>query len=94
MLCRGGSAAPGGLPPGVGLALGVPLPQLSPAVALPVPVAVSTAELYTLSFSDVIFKTSYIACLLGHCWQYRHTHRKVFVLYTCLWAYCNKTLLH
>lgn len=40
----------------------------SPAQALPVPVAASTAKLFTL-FSDVIFKTSDIACLLGHCWQ-------------------------
>lgn len=53
---------------------GVPTPhwgspsRTSPAVALPVPVAVSTAKLFTL-FSDVIFKTSDIACLLGHCWQ-------------------------
>lgn len=59
---------------GLGSARGAPTPhwgscsRTSPAVALPVPVAVSTAKLFML-FSDVIFKTSDIACLLGHCWQ-------------------------
>lgn len=43
--------------------------RTSPAGALPVPVAVSTAKLFTLFFSDVIFKTSDIACLPGHRWQ-------------------------
>lgn len=52
---------------GLGGAWGFP-PRTGPAAALPVPVAVSTAKLFTL-FSDVIFKTSDVACLLGHCWQ-------------------------
>lgn len=64
---QAGARQPRQCPGGSQPALGVPL-HTSPAVALPVPVAVSTAKLFTL-FSDVIFKTSDIACLLGHCWQ-------------------------